>query len=243
VAGAAALATIVLAVGIEGLQDFVGRERSLSDVWLSLAGTGLALAQRFPVASGSSGRRTGQLTVSGVIMGMALWPLGLALFDESRARRDFPTLSGFTSKLELSRWEGGARVSWVAPEPGEHDGAMAVETAPGRNGLHSRYFPRDWSGYRRLSMRVRNNGTQLALICRISDLEHSLRTPHDPADHFEARFEVDGGWQELSIDLPAAAASLSDRRMDLEQMNSLTCNVHPREQAASLVLDWVTLLP
>lgn len=228
---------------IEFLQGFVGREQAVWDIVVGLSGAALALlwtsfgVRRAPLLS------TGVRVGAAVIIGLAnLTPTGLALADESRARRDFPVLAEFRDRLELTRWEGLDPGALLPREPGSHDGALRLRAEAGEGvSLHLRYMPRDWRGYREVRMRVHYSGEATLLRCRLNDLTHDLRIPHQASDHYEGAFPLDTGWQDLAIDLGVAAASLATRTMDLHEMNGLTCFLPSTAGRQELLIDRVGL--
>ena len=242
----AALAlTLLLAVSIEWLQGFVGRDRSVEDLWISVCGAIFGLLYS-PALSAllrpGLVRPVRALVTSGLLIVLSL-PAASALLDEWRARDDFPVLSDFTSVLELDRWDGAGGRSRVGAVAGVHSGAMLVRVEPAEaGGIHLRYFPRDWSAYRTLVIRINNDGPPIAMTCRLNDVAHDLQTPHENSDHYEESFTLQTGWQEVRLDLETAATSLSSRRMDLASMNGLTCLWTNLDRPLILELDrvWLT---
>jgi VanZ family protein len=78
-------ATIILAALVEWLQGFVGRQRSVEDVLISLAGTAVALLVTGPTQTGSRRVRPGRALLAAGIVSAACAPTGVALWDEARA--------------------------------------------------------------------------------------------------------------------------------------------------------------
>jgi hypothetical protein len=237
------IASVCIGGVIEFLQGVVGREQSVWDVLVGTSGTAVGLlwtafgARHMPRLS-----KAMRVGVTAAVVLAIVTPTGFALADEWRARRDFPLLADFRDRLELGRWEGLERGVILQPEEGEHDGALLLRAEAGRGAsLHLRYMPRDWRGYRSVRMRVHYEGGATSIRCRLNDLAHDLRVPHEASDHYEGAFPLGSGWQDLVIDLDVAAASLATRPMDLHQMNGLTCFLAATEERQDLLVDRVGL--
>lgn len=239
----ALLGSVVAGGAIEYLQGMVGREQAVWDIVVGASGSALALLWTSFGARNAPWLSRRARVGATVIVGLAnLGPTGLALVDESRARGDFPVLAAFRDRLELSRWEGIERGALMPAALGQHDGALRLHAAAGEGiSLHLRHMPRDWRGYRHVRMRVRYSGESTSLRCRLNDLAHDLRIPHEASDHYEGAFPLASGWQELVIDLDVAASSLATRTMDLHEMNGLTCFLRATARDQELLVDFVSL--
>ncbi len=234
-------AAVIVAALIEYLQGFVGREQSVQDVLISAAGAWLGLAAGFQ--SPQATPRTVVGLVSIAAMGYVLPAPLRAFHDEWRARKEFPLLSSFRSDRELSRWQLSGSVTRV-PAAADHDGALILNLEPQREAsFHLAHAPRDWSAYRALNLRVSLVGPETTLTCRLNDLAHDLAVPHENSDHFEESFTLHPGWQDVELDLTRAASGLATRRMDLDEINGLTCFVRKVSTRTELLVDDLRLLP
>lgn len=232
---------VTLAIGIELLQGFVGRSQSAGDVLLSAAGAWFGLWAGSGFLRGHRAAVPAAL-VSIVIAAAAATPATLAFVDEAAARRSFPVLADFTSDRELSRWRligFDARV----PASDGHNGALALTArAQGGSSFHLAYAPRDWSAFTALEIRLRLDGPGQPFVCRLNDLAHDLATPHENSDHYEEIFSLVPGWQTVSLELERAAAGLATRRMNLAEINGLTCFLRDAPSETTLLVDHVRLV-
>jgi len=235
---------VALAIAIEWVQGFVGRERSWTDVALSLAGVALALPftpqakVRFPQQS---------LALLRLVIGVAvilpiIIPIARYIADERAMSRGFPVLSDFATRIQATRWEVTAAAEWLPGEPGEHTGALAIAAAPNRTtSWRLAYFEPDWRGFTQLAMRLQLEGPPVVARCILNDLLHDQTLPHEDSDHFEVTVPLSPGWQTIRIDLVQAQASLRTRTMNLGEMNGLRCFVRNEAAEIRVLIDDVRL--
>lgn len=228
-----ALLVILIGTAIEVIQLHIGRDFSLNDVALDVIGACIVPAVRPP------SRRVLwrfspsllRLTVLATLLA-TLYPLAVSLVDEYRARRQFPVLARFESRLELGRLGGGAALQFTG------DGVSVRFGTERYSGFSLKYFPRNWAGYRYLDIEIRNPGTDAVdLTCRIHDQFHD----QSYEDRYNRRFTLEPGPQTIRVDLQEVAASPRTRTMDMRMIGGLGCFTISLPSPVTLILRKIVL--
>jgi hypothetical protein len=237
------LATLLLGLLVEIVQDRLGRSLSLADLAGDLLGTLAVLACSTAARASLTRRRLGLLRGT-ALLGLLLLPIPLvrALADEAAARRSFPVLAGFEFPGEASRWAGSAEFSRTRglARQGRHSLRVVLGTGPW-SGIELRQLSHDWRGFHALRFSVFHSGPgPLTLRCRIHDGAHEA--PGRPwTDRYNSSFTLAPGWNDLRIELEAVAAAPPDRRMDLGDVRHFGLFVKDLPQPRVIHLDDVRL--
>lgn len=202
-----------LAAGIERLQEFTGREASMSDFEHGVAGSLLAAlalaAWPLPV------RRfwIGTVTLLGLLVSAAVFH---PAWTELRAIRwrsaHFPQLADFEESAELPLWLSsqqadaprGAEIARTREFASHGAWSLRVSThvasSPG-----ARYLcgEQDWRGHRALVFDIYNTGAPLELALRIDD---DFPNP-DRGDRFLKTLPIAAGWNHFTIPIAQIAAA------------------------------------
>jgi VanZ family protein len=224
---------LITGVVIEAIQFGAGRQFSLQDIYYDVIGACLV-----PAATYSS---AGVLTpysrpvlrlIVGVCLFAALSPLAASLLDEHRARRQFPVLAAFTSRLELGRFGGGSRLQLT------NHGLQVTFGTEKYSGFSLNYFPVDWMGYSYLTIEILHPGSDnVYLTCRIHDRLHDQA--YD--DRYNRRFTVRPGPNVININLDDVASAPRNRMMDMERIAGLGCFTVRLPAPAVLVIRTIAL--
>jgi len=220
------LAFTLLAGGmIELLQQLVQRSAEPGDLVRDIAGSLLALA--FAPATRAIANRTGLRTLQLAVVAGCVWlllPLARSLLDEAIALWQFPRLAGFETPFEIDRWGQRPDLAVVPAPAGASGSSLLIPLTTARySGAGLRYFPGDWRGYRRLLIDFYNpDKAPLRLTCRIHDLAHT-RGPHEYSDRYNGQFELQRGWNRISIDLREVAGAPDGRAMDMAHIRGAGC--------------------
>ena len=212
---------LVLAIGIliEIVQSgLVGRLSSWIDVLRNLGGGIIGLAWVcWEIVTRKQRRKLLLVMVSVAIISTI--PLGLALMDESRARRDFPLLSTFETKGELSRWQAKTEISRV--ENPVRQGRFALRlplTTDMYSGISLEYFPEDWQGMKGLSLSIYNpEQSEIQMTFRVHDRLH-VEGEQIYADRFNRLLTMQPGWNDIFIAMDEIKNAPQGRKMDLENI-------------------------
>ena len=216
-----AAAGSVLTVLAEILQPLAGRSESARDAFFGICGSGVAAALSAAARAPSAKRRCGAIALAAVFVLVAAIPPGLIVADRAAARRAFPRLASFETRLELVRWKfrdcSGRRVAHHAT-----DGSHALEVSVTRTAD----FPMltlgdglgDWAGTRALALDAWVPGNQaLDLHCRV-DLP-AATTP--PTHRCQTSVRLAPGWNHVTLPFApwlepcAPSAPLRPRRLVL----------------------------
>ena len=216
-AGAGAVMTVVA----EFLQPLAGRSESARDAFFGICGSGTAAALLAAARASSRGRRRGAMALAALFVLAAGIPPGLILADRAAARRGFPRLASFETRLELARWKfrdcSGRRVAHHATDGGHALAVSVTRTAD---------FPMltlgdglgDWSGTRALALDAWVPGTQaLDLHLRV-DLP-AEKTP--PTQRCQTSVRLVPGWNHVTLPFApwlgpfAPSATVRPRRLVL----------------------------
>jgi VanZ family protein len=206
---------LLVGMAIEIIQLHTGGDFSLHDVYLDVTGACLV-----PAISPQCRYRPAQyrLWILRLVVILYLvfraYPVAISLVDEYQARRDFPVLAGFQSKLELGRFSGGSRLKLT------DEGLQVDFSTKQYSGFSLKYFPGDWSGYHMLNIDIRNPGNEsVYLTCRIHDEHHNQAY----GDRYNRRFIITPGDQTIKIDLEQVRSAPSARTMDMKKIGGLGC--------------------
>ncbi len=230
---------------VELIQSQIGREAAWQDLGNDLIGSMLGMAFVAPSRKTVSRwtLRAFQLPVV-LLACWSLFPVAQVLVDDVIARQQFPLLSGFETPLEISRWSGSAHreVSNEIAFSGQSSLKIRLSTHL-YSGLGLKDFPRDWSGYRSISLQIFNPESEpLKLHFRVHDLYHS---DHDNAysDRFNTTFSLHQGWNHLQVPLQKIAHAPKTRQLDLTQVGGMGVFVGKLKKSRTIYLDDVRLLP
>ncbi len=240
---------IVLAFGLvagaatEGIQSLLGGDASPGDLLRDMVGGVITLSWFAPSSSvlPEQVRRVAR-TLAATLLLIACLPLAAALSDEVIARFQFPVLSDFETPFETSRWDGGARYSVDSSVARHGKASLRVDMDTSLySGVALVYFPRDWSGYRFLSMEAFNPSPEgIDIICRIHDLRHE-EGKQLYKDRFNKVFRLRSGWNHLQVDLGEVARAPAGRTLDLGTIRAVGVFATRLPTPRTIFLDHVRL--
>ena len=234
---------LVAGIGIELLQGVAGgRSIDKWDLYRNQLGclTAFALTGSLPLP------RKGKWFLRAVVVCLlffAVWPLYPALSDERLARNQFPLLADFETSYELSRWIDVHQLQRQQEfvRHGKYGVRVQLSTAT-YSGTYLFYFLHDWRDYRKLHFSVYNPEDEvLALHCRMHDTLHHEQYGGVFADRFHKRFELQPGWNDLSVSLQEVRTSPATRLMDMAQVEGFGLFVVRQQRAHVLYMDYIYL--
>lgn len=206
---------IGVAFSSEYVQSFVGRTPSLPDVLADLLGGLLAwlfvfgLAQRLLVV------------LTFIFSIVVITPFSMIMYDELMARQQFPLISGFETRSELSRWTAKSELhrSSLRSTEGLYSLSFTLFDK-GYSGVSIKDFPSSWQGYRFLKLDVWSPREQLPITIRIHD---KLHTESDQlySDRFNRLYRLKQGWNRVTITLDDIYSAPQDRAFNLNEVRGL----------------------
>ena len=206
----------LLGGSIELIQPYFGRTALWSDVWQNMVGAAAGLLLAHPRDLLRSWWALPVLTM----LTLELRLPTLLLWDDQVARQQFPLISNFETRFEHLRWSEGVVVADRA-RSGER--SLRVELQPGIRwpGTALRRGIGDWQGYDTFEFSVHHDdGKPMQLTVAIRDREHSRRGAAY-RDRFNRRFELEPGWNDISIPVAEIAAAPKERTLDLGDIDTV----------------------
>jgi hypothetical protein len=244
----AAGAALALGAGVELAEAATGLNGDPWDVVRDGGGAllvALMLTARDPELSAAMRAALAGAALSTLVA--CVYPTAAALYDEARARAQFPVLASFETTTELSRFrfEEGMepRIVPTTDDEGRAASGMRLRLPPGRYpGFELSYFPRDWRGARALRLLIVNpEPTPIELNVRIDDAEYDYRL--DRADRYDRAFPLSPGANRIEIPLSDVAMAPRGRRFDLERVQTLLVYAIDLGQPREIIVGPIVLLP
>jgi len=234
---------ICVAFSSEYIQGFVGRTASLADILADILGGLIAwlFVYSYPLFFSNLGSRV--LTVLAFILGIiVIIPFFTIMYDEVTARNQFPLISGFENRTELSRWTGSSELqrSILRSTEGMYSLEFALR-AKGYSGVAIRDFPSDWQGYRFLQFDVWSPQEDLPVSVRIHDKLHTAGA-QVYSDRFNRRYHLKKGWSRISITLDDVRSAPKNRVLNLSEVWGLGLFSYNLGVQEKLHLDRLTLI-
>lgn len=253
--------SVLLGSAIELLQSFVpNRNVSLLDIYLNTIGalTGCSLYYiTLNVAKSGCTIRKKQivypiLLIFGVLA--ALFPSRILLFDEFVKHHQFPILSNFTYKSELTRWRGvGKKIQCV---PNSQICGMSIDVVKqAYSGAFLEHPMQNWSEYDLFKITLWSpNKTKLTI--RVHDLNHEKVPSHQSlsnkssdaastileydafaySDRFNKMISVHEGINEVYIHLDEIKNAPKTREMNLSEITTLGIFSSQPHQTSQLII-------
>ncbi len=239
-------ATVALGLLVEILQTGVNRSPDIGDLFRDVIGACVALFFLLPLRKSIPARILLVLqTIIVICIAVQLIPTGLALLDEHQARSRFPVLADFETPLQAKRWRKKA-VFTIEKEPGHVDNKlMKVHlTTDTYSGVALEYFPGDWHNYAYFQFRMFNTDEGvLSVTCRIHDREHTKgKKRQQYNDRFNQTFELESGWNTITISLEDVRQAPDGREMDLKLIQNVGIFVIRQPEEKVIYLDDLKLL-
>lgn len=237
------VAVILTGSGIELAQLGIhGRTVGLDDILRDLAGGAIVLGWRCGDSQLPVLQRIPARTMAFLIAVTCVFPLGFVLVDEYRARVDFPVLSNFESRSELSRWEHAENMRWAShPVRRGRYSAEVRLTSDKYSGISLSHFPEDWHDKKALAFSIYNPGSPLELNYRVHDRLHTGTRPRYQ-DRFNGMCILAGGWNEVIIPMEKIRNAPVGRQMDLSHIRGFGLFVIQQFENRIFYLDDVRLL-
>ncbi|QDT09086.1 hypothetical protein [Planctomycetes bacterium K23_9] len=251
------LSLFVFGVGMELVQHFAGRTAAIHDavangMGVLIGASTFLLIKRDVVWPGN--RHVKRWFVGAVLAALVVAWSGpiVMLIDHQKMRSEFPMLSSFDSKAEISRWyfrESSAKLT----ESGATDGsyAMLVTFPQDQSSVTLVEMNADWTDVESLQMDLlfpgRPDGQQaidgqepeeLMVLLSVVDRHHKNYV----TDLFEKPWTLRRGKVEhITITRDEILSGPRDREMDLSQIRYVTVGLKDRAAPVEIIIDAVRL--
>ncbi len=241
--------TFVLGGITELIQSQIGREAAWQDLGNDLIGGLLGVVFFAESRKTLTVWKLKLLQISVLLLLFwTLLPTAKVIIDDSIAFRQFPLLSGFETPLEISRWGGSAKRSRDHQVFfSGHSSLRVALTTQRYSGIGLKDFPRDWSSYGAVRLRVFNPGqAPLLLHFRIHDQYHSHHENihnNSYSDRFNTSFKLKPGWNTLQVSLAKVAHAPKGRLLDLTKIGGMGVFVGKLAKPHTIYVDDVMLIP
>jgi len=233
------LVAVLAGILVELLQARQGRIPEVSDVVTDAAGAALALL----LAVGHRRRawRWALPAALALVLAFAA-PVLISAWDEQLARRQFPLLADFETRLQTDRFAGTrCRLQRIADpaSPGHHllQARFLPDIFPR---LQLRDLPRDWSNFKTLTFTCINpEPAPFLLIVRVDDVHHD----NQMSDRYTLRMNLAPGRHVIVIPLSTVATAPETRPMDMTAIAHFILYGYKLKQPRTLLFDDFRLEP
>ena len=230
---------------IEIMQAAIGRTFSLHDIIKNLIGTVVALIFFSPARATLRKKTIGCLRIAAIAaLLIATTPVAIALIDETFARRNFPVLSDFETPFERDRWSDRQDLRIDRQIKSQGAASLRIGLQPlVYSGARIGYFPRDWRGFKLLSVDLYNpDSDPIQLTVRVNDKAHNQRGHHFH-DRFNRTYILEQGWRTIAIPIEDIRLAPRSRTMDLHDMSDFMVFTALLSGPRTLYLDNLHLRP
>lgn len=235
--------TFFLGLIVEIIQADINRSPDMGDLLRNFMGSFIAL---FFIAPKKNEIRFCKLCLSKSILllliAFQILPGINFLRDERHANIEFPLLSGFESKIELTRWTGDADfiLSKETKNTGNSSLKIFLKTSK-YSGIFLKYFPREWSLYNILSFKIFNPQNDFSKITfRIHDKKHT-EGEQVYTDRFNKTCTLFKGWNTIEVNLDKVRNAPLKRKMNMNDIYGFGIFVTSQKKNKIIYLDDVVL--
>ena len=233
-----------LGVGIELLQEMVGRDASWDDVLHNLCGVWLALfwGQKLKV------KLPFALLLRLLCLSLAAPSLvfaASAAYTDMRMRSQFPVINNFENYFEAKHLVGIA-LDIPKGRSSAHvsDGrfSLAVNLGTGKySGIKWVSPYGDWTGYNQFAMDVYNaDDSTFEVVLKIADFTHDLGS-NNYDDRFNKRVKLLPGWNYLRVSVDEIENAPKNRKMRMDQVSCLELFATRLTQPKLIYVDYLRL--
>jgi len=253
----------IFGISIELIQPFFGRSRELADVFLNYVGLLLSI-----ILFSRHFIHWCYKLFYFCLLGYLLSPSALCIYDEIKAKVEYPVLASFEHDVALTRWKADQPLSLAIPEPLDKalnkqlsqsspsiNKMMKVTFVPSEySGVALRYFEGDWHAYKELVIRFYNPNTAseadtnpmttepntLPVTLLITDKHYDKSKPNYK-DRYEKKLNIEPGFSKITIPLKAIKAGVQLREMDLSKMAGVDFYMYELDGSVNLYIDQLYL--
>jgi len=233
------LAALLAGILVELLQARQGRIPEMMDIVTDGAGAAIALL----LATGHRGGHWRWMLPPVLIVVLVFaTPVLLSAWDEELARRQFPLLADFETRLQTDRFgPSHSRLRRIIDPESPTNHLLEVRFLPGMfPRFKLRDLPRDWSQFSAFTFTCINPESEpFFLIFRVDDIHHDNR----PADRYTLRVNLAPGRHVIEVPLAAVASAPDTRPMDMTAIAGVILYGYKLEKPRVLLFDDFRLVP
>jgi hypothetical protein len=244
---------LVVGAATEVMQRFLGRSFQYSDILNDIIGgyAGLFIAQIQLLSNTAKSRKvehkfSKQLTYIFLVLMLSLYSgrsFIKAAINEYNLRTDFPIMSDFETPFERDRWRAN-RVKTEIGDTYAKSGSkgMKVTFLPATYpSINLRDFITDWTDFQSLRISIFNpKNHTIKIVLKIDDHIHHHRG-YRFEDRFNMTFNIDQGWNDLSIPLNDIRNAPNNRMMAMNEIFSVSLFMIRVKQPKTIYIDDVYL--
>jgi VanZ family protein len=229
----------VAGVFIESIQFFIGRQAGWQDILRNILGGLSALAFfRRPKSANTQLLDIKFKVIVTALLCIQLYPLLVTLADEQMARKNFPLLADFESKLELNRWSSNGNITLDKSFTAHGGYSARIElTTDKYSGASLNFLPNNWKGFDRVLFSIYlPDNSPLLITTRIHDQQHQ-QGDYLYNDRFQQRTRLQPGWNSIAINLSDVILAPKTRQMDIKNIANINFFASNLKQSRVIYLD------
>ena len=245
---------VVLAVGIEGLQWFIGRSASFGDIRKDILGA-LIVYQFFYLKNINKSvilRASWLVTLLWFVL--ELYPVTEAGMDQWRKVHSMPILADFETEAELSRWGEGvferspftfsiSNKNTKEPSPEVNNNTLKLFLYKGAyTGIVGRGIHHNWQGYQFLQFDIFNpNKYSLGLKVKVED-QSSMGNNMSYQNRYNGVYQLQPGENQFRVPLTEIANAPNSRVMDMGNISRLSLFFSKLSESSFIYIDNIMLV-
>lgn len=217
--------SFIVGLSIEVVQLVVGRNFEIRDLVSDISGAVIGYIVFYMLHKKHS--LSSEILLSlpiFLLLIINIFPLFNAIIDEIEMRNKFPVLSNFESYRELSRWDvNQVNLSLSKDYKVEGENSLQAIFLPDEfPDITLQHFLRNWTGFKLLNVSVFNpDSNDIEIEFKIYDRQH-IDNGYKYNDRFNKIINLKSGWNHLKIKLTRVINAPKNRRMDIDNIKSMS---------------------
>ncbi len=234
------ITSLILAITIEWIQSFIGRDASLKDIVLDLIGITTALGGIFlwQKADRPIIRSCYTLFVTAILI-FFCYPLAIQGYSIYWQQQQFPMLGDFENKMELYLWKPQGKdsnnptnIELVTSNATHGNQALRVITGGDWGGINLLSYDLDWSNYKYFALDIFNPTSEaFRFFIRIDDSDkRALESYKHRFNHLQM---INPGMNRIKIPIHTIVIRPQSRNLNIKSIRRVI--LHMEENAPSRI--------
>ncbi|MDX1756076.1 MAG: succinyl-CoA synthetase subunit beta [Marinobacter sp.] len=218
------VATTLIGIGVEVIQDSIDRQADWHDLLRNLMGAWLVLAWQPSRSCGTppiqlSLQRTARFATAALVL-LEISSVAQVAYQQYEVYRQLPRLYDLSLEHPRRYWSGA--LNRVSNFRGSNRPALEIALGTERySGVSLHNLPSDWLGYDALHLELHNpSNAPLTMTLRVNDVRHD-RGDNAYGDRFNTRLFLQPGINEFTIDLDEVRTAPATRSMDMNEIRRI----------------------